>query len=156
MSDTVRGGGLRFGRQPHLAVAWRGRVAVMPRLLGFIAAIALAGLAVPAVGHARPARFDVGIQDPLEFPEQDPSGAYRTARAEGVRFVRLPLTWHDVARNRPTDPTNPNDPEYDWGSVDNRLDSIRAQGMTPLFLVSQSPDCAHGSHLTAPVGGFAV
>src|SRR3954469_1433061 len=126
----------------------------MPRLLAFLVAITLAGLARPAVGEAAPARVDIGIQDPLEFPEQDPVGAYRTARAEGVRFVRLPLTWHDVARNRPSDPTNPNDPAYTWDGVDRRLDSIRAQGMTPLFLVSQAPEWAHGSRLTAPVRAF--
>src|SRR3954465_12158721 len=126
----------------------------MPRLLAFLVAITLAGLARPAVGEAAPAGFDIGIQAPLEFPEQDPVGAYRTARAEGVRFVRLPLTWHDVARNRPSDPTNPNDPAYTWDSVDRRLDSIRAQGMTPLFLVSQAPEWAHGSRLTAPVRAF--
>src|SRR4051812_23973530 len=129
--------------------------AVMPRLLALIAVTALTGLAMPAIGNAAPARFDVGIQDPLEFPEQDPSGAYATARAEGVRFIRLPLTWHDAARNRPADPANPADPEYDWSRVDARLDSIRAHGMTPLFLVSQAPDWAHGSRLTAPVGAFA-
>ena len=126
----------------------------MPRLLAFLVAITLAGLARPAVGEAAPARFDIGIQDPLEFPEQDPVGAYRTARAEGVRFVRLPLTWHDIARDRPSDPTDPNDPAYTWDSVDRRLDSIRAQGMTPLFLVSQAPEWAHESRLTAPVQAF--
>jgi Cellulase (glycosyl hydrolase family 5) len=126
----------------------------MPRFLALLAAVALAGLARPALGHAAPTRFDVGIQDPVQFPEQDPAGAYRTARSEGVRFVRLPVNWHDVARSRPNDPTNPNDPHYSWEEVDGRLASIRAEGMTPLFLVSQAPEWAHGSRLTAPVSDF--
>src|SRR3954449_12956146 len=117
----------------------------MPRLLAFLVAITLAGLARPAVGEAAPARFDIGIQDPLEFPEQDPSGAYRTARAEGVRFVRLPVTWSNIARNRPNAPANPDDPQYDWSLIDGRLESILSRGMVPIFEVYAAPQWAHGS-----------
>jgi hypothetical protein len=128
----------------------------MPRLASLVAAIALAGLAAPAFAHAAPNRFDIGVQDPLEFPEQDPAGAYRTARADGVRFVRLPITWSNVVHNRPSHPTDPGDPQYDWSGLDGRLNSILARRMVPLFEVYAAPPWTHGSRLTARVSDFGA
>ncbi|HEY0633503.1 MAG TPA: cellulase family glycosylhydrolase [Thermoleophilaceae bacterium] len=127
----------------------------MPRLLVLAVATAALALAAPGLAKAAPSRFDIGIQDPLEFPEQDPQGAYSAAKAEGVRFVRLPVTWSNIARERPNDPTNPNDPQYQWSLIDGRLDAIRSRGMVPLLEIYAAPPWAHGSRLTANVGDFA-
>jgi hypothetical protein len=107
----------------------------MPRLLALVAALVLAGLAGPAPSHAAPSRFDIGFQDPLEFPENDPAGAYRTAREEGAHFIRLPATWGLIAGARPPNASDPNDPHYDWSVIDGRIHSILSRGMQPILVL---------------------
>src|SRR3954468_17082415 len=112
----------------------------MPRLLVLLAVLVLAGLAGPARSHAAPSRFDIGFHDPLEFPENDPAGAYRTAREEGARFIRLPATWALVAGARPPNASDPDDPHYDWSVIDGRIHSILSRGMQPtLMLYAPAP-----------------
>jgi Cellulase (glycosyl hydrolase family 5) len=127
----------------------------MPRLLTFVVAVALAVLAAPSVSHGAPSRFDTGTDDPLEFPENDPAGAYRAAHAEGMRFVRLPVAWSVVSGARPSHPADPDDPQYAWGDVDSRVRSIMNHGMVPIISVYGAPPwSAAGDRLTANPGDF--
>jgi cellulase (glycosyl hydrolase family 5) len=127
----------------------------MQRPLLLLAALLLAALAAPALAHAAPSRFDIGVQDPLDFPEQDPGGAYRTIREEGMRYVRVPIPWSNVAGARPANPTNPDDPQYAWGRVDSRLDPVVNRGLTPIIAVYAPPGWSHaGSRLTTNPGDF--
>ncbi|MEA2436280.1 MAG: polysaccharide biosynthesis protein PslG [Thermoleophilaceae bacterium] len=127
----------------------------MRRLLAFVVAVGLAGLPAPMLAHAAPSRFDTGIEDPLEFPEQDPAGAYRTARADGVRYVRLPVAWSVIAAERPAHPTDPNDSQYAWSGIDSRVNSILNHGMAPIVVVYGGPGWSHaGSRLTASPADF--
>ena len=124
----------------------------MQRLLVLVAAILLA---VPAFALAAPSRFDTGTQDPLEFPEQDPGGAYQAARGEGMRFIRLPIPWSVIAGARPANPTDPDDPHYAWGRVDSRLSPVFNHGLTPIIAVFAPPGWSHaGSRLTTNPGDF--
>ena len=128
----------------------------MPRLLALVALIALAALCGPAASQAAPARFDIGIQDPLEFPEQDPAGAYRAARAENVSYVRLPATWGVIAPRRPANASDPNDPAYSWGELDSRVGRILSRGMNPILVLTAPPGWAYGSRVTATPGDFSA
>jgi hypothetical protein len=128
----------------------------MSRLLALVATVALEGLCGPELSQAAPSRFDIGIQDPLAFPEQDPAGAYRTARAEGIHYVRLPATWGVIAPSRPANPSDPNDPAYRWSDLDGRLGSILSRGMVPILVLSAPPGWAYGSRVTAKPGDFSA
>src|SRR4051812_36682607 len=111
----------------------------MPRLLTFVVAVAVAGVAGSSVSHAAPSRFDTGTEDPLVVSENDPAGAYRAAHAEGMRYVRLPVAWSVVSGARPSHPADPDDPQYGWGEVDSRVRSILNHGMVPILSVYGAP-----------------
>jgi hypothetical protein len=129
----------------------------MPRLLALVAICVVSGLAGPALAEAAPSRFDIGVQDPLEFPEQDPAGAYNAARAAGFRFVRLPVQWWRVAQHRPADPADPNSSGYDWSTVDGRLDAIVSRHMIPILSLYSPPEWTQSpSRVTAKPGDFGT
>jgi hypothetical protein len=105
-----------------------------------LAVIAAASLAAPGVAHAGPSRFDIGVQDPLEFQERDPAGAYGAIRSHGLKFVRLPVNWPLISGARPPgDAADPDNGHYAWRVIDDRLDRIIDSGRTPLFVVYNAP-----------------
>jgi hypothetical protein len=128
----------------------------MRRLLVLLALTAFAAVCGPGLAHAAPTRFDLGFGDPLENPESDVPGAYNAIRAEGARYVRLPVTWSSIARSRPSDPRNPSDPTYHWEVVEGRVNSILSRGLVPILGIYAAPSWAHSSsRLTARTGDFA-
>jgi hypothetical protein len=129
----------------------------MPRLPALAAILLLSVLAGPALAQAAPSRFDIGVQDPLEFREQDAAGAYDAARAAGFRFVRLPVQWWRVATKRPANPGDPNDPGYNWSTVDGRLDAIVSRHMIPILSLYSPPEWTQSaSRVTAKPGDFGT
>src|SRR5262249_60793755 len=44
----------------------------------------------------------------------------------GVRMVRFTLVWRQGAPTQPASPTNPNDPAYDWHTLDPGMNCLRA------------------------------
>jgi hypothetical protein len=127
----------------------------MPRPLLLLAVLVLSSLLAPALAHGAPNRFDIGIQDPLEFPEEDPSGAYRTAKAEGIRYVRVPVPWSSVAGAQPDNPADPDDPRYDWSRVDSRLAPVLSHGLVPILVPFAPPGWSHsGGRLTTNPAAF--
>src|SRR5687768_2000796 len=95
----------------------------------------LATAAGPAAADARP--LATGLFDPAEpgFGEVDPPGAYAAARAAGATVVRVPFVWANVARQAPSDATDPADPKYDWSAYDGRITSLVRAGLEPLVTV---------------------
>lgn len=59
-----------------------------------------------------------------------------------MRVVRLPVNWGDIVASAPANANDPNDPAYDWTTVDDRLDRIVANGLQPLVSVVKSPTWA--------------
>jgi hypothetical protein len=124
-----------------------------------IAALALAVLAGRA--DAAPTRFDTGFQDPLSFQERDPAHAYSVARAQHVRFIRVPVSWHDIAPSRPAHATDPGDPAYRWGGLDDRVAAIERNGLRPILALYHAPNWAKARHhgkreLTPRAGAYAA
>jgi hypothetical protein len=71
--------------------------------------------------------------------------AFQRTRDAGARFVRIQLYWGGTAPNlRPADwnPTNPNDPAYDWVASDEAVRNALAAGLTPLLQVDGAPKWA--------------
>jgi hypothetical protein len=129
---------------------------LLAALLGF-AAVAVAVVAVardtgssgatseeppPGFAGATPGRkpviFDIGS---LVFDYESRDALYREARGLGAEGVRVLVPWGMVApQHRPAgfDPTDPADPNYDFGTYDSVLQSIKQRGMR-ILLVPTGP-----------------
>jgi hypothetical protein len=74
----------------------------------------------------------------------------------GVRLVRFTLVWSEVARTKPADAGDPDDPAYDWSRFDPVLDGLHAHGITPLVTLWGAPAWSNGGHAQnwLPRSGF--
>jgi hypothetical protein len=115
-------------------------------------ALALAGfllLAAPRPEAAQARPFVTGVSGIGEYA---PLSFDRTRQA-GAQFVRLVLDWPTVApKNAPAawDPTNPADPNYDWGYIDTGVREAVQAGLMPVLIVDGAPKWAQ--RCTAPPG----
>jgi hypothetical protein len=122
--------------------------------LAALAALALPGFAPAQSGGTSPAAAatprapvahpEVGIED--ENVIFGPSAPVVAAnwRSMGVDSVRVQAYWNAIspAGNSPTppggfNPTNPNDPQYDWGPLDRAISIVRANGMGVNLTINQ-------------------
>jgi hypothetical protein len=62
----------------------------------------------------------------------------------GVKIVRFTIVWREIARTEPKDPTNPNDPAYDWHAFDPVMNGLHAHHITTLVSLWGSPGWANG------------
>ncbi len=66
-------------------------------------------------------------------------------RSAGITSVRTTISWYGTApQAQPSswDPSDPDDPHYDWSAADTRLREIAAAGITPIVAVNDSPTWA--------------
>jgi hypothetical protein len=88
---------------------------------------------------------EVGIEDEnLIFSPQAPQFAAQW-RAMGVEYVRIQAFWNAIspATNSPRipsgfDPSNPNDPRYNWGPLDAAIGAVLGNGMRVMLTLNQS------------------
>jgi hypothetical protein len=124
--------------RPQPRPSRRGRLRGL--LLAALATGALLGLgATPAPASAQP--FATGITN---LATNAPLAFERT-RDAGARFVRLQLYWGGTAPNlRPDDwnPSNPNEPAYNWVASDEAVRHALEAGLTPVIQVDGSPQWA--------------
>jgi hypothetical protein len=87
-----------------------------------------------------------GIQDDawLEFGPGTVNQRLATFKRLGVPLVRFTLRWNEIAQRRPTNPTSPRDPAYDWRRADRVLSGLRRYGLTPVLTVVGTPAWANG------------
>ena len=87
-----------------------------------------------------------GIQDDawLEFGPGTLNQRLATFERLGVPLVRFNLRWNAIARRRPTHPTSPRDPAYDWRRADRVLRGLRRYGLTPVLTLVGTPAWANG------------
>ncbi|MEZ5062915.1 MAG: hypothetical protein R2700_15655 [Solirubrobacterales bacterium] len=111
-------------------------------LTGVLAAIAL----VPSAASA--ASIKTGFADSLF---SDPRSGVRnswlnTAQDEGAGLIRVTVNWRSVTANsRPTDQTDPADPDYHWATLDRTVKSAEARGLDVMFLLNTAPRWAEGN-----------
>jgi hypothetical protein len=58
-----------------------------------------------------------------------------------TKYTRIILYWSDIAPTRPSSPTNPNDPAYQWvdSRADMRVNGALAAGLDPLVTIWKAP-----------------
>ena len=67
----------------------------------------------------------------------------------GVEIVRYNLPWNEIAAQRPSDASDPDDPAYQWGYSDPVLDALHAAGIPALLTITGAPPWANGGQSAA-------
>src|SRR4051794_7264031 len=77
----------------------------------------------------------------------DGRSAFPTYKDLGVQVFQYQLSWKGIAQTKPLDPTNPDDPAYQWPSdVDDVIQQAAANGIDVALLVRQTPPWANGDN----------
>jgi hypothetical protein len=128
-------------------------------LLVFFAALTVAFGATAKIADAAPPSLDTGLFDPSVFVGD--TAPYTTARSLGATFVRLHLTWTNVAPPAPPDGFDASDPTsagYDWSGPDGQVQNALANGLTPILDIVDAPSWGRlpaGAPDSAALGTFA-
>jgi len=122
--------------------------AVWGVLVLLVAAVCAASVAAAPSGK-RTAPLLVGATDEAITLYGDPETAFQTLTALHVQVIRVNLYWGGtqwaVSRGaRPTDPSNPGDPAYDWSIYDRLVRYAAANGVKVVFSILFTPAWANG------------
>jgi hypothetical protein len=115
------------------------------RLVVLAAVVTVALLAATASQASRFMR--VGIYDEAQTLYGPVPQTFALFKQLHVQEVRLNLYWggkYGVARTRPKNATNPNDPAYDWTLYDRTVNYAAQAGVHVLFSVYGTPAWANG------------
>ena len=120
--------------------------------------LAIAGLAFALLsgrsataGHASAVHpLRTGFVDPTTMAGPSADRAPVRARAAGASMFRLAVWWRAIASERPADPTDPDDPGYDWSSVDEQVIGAVRAGLDPILSINASPPWARGAAVGLP------
>jgi len=98
-------------------------------------------------GASASTHIQYGVQDDawlLYGPPDSPAKRIQVLQQLGVDLVRFTLRWDEVAKTKPADPRNPNDPAYDWGLYDPILERLHAANIAVLISLWGTPPWANG------------
>ena len=119
----------------------------MRRSVALAAAVLAAGLLlVPPAAPAAPGML-VGIYDEPETLYGSPEVSFPLLRALKVQVLRLNLYWggkFGVAKRRPFNGADPNDPAYDWDAYDRTLRYAERFGIKVVLTIFGTPSWANG------------
>ena len=116
--------------------------------LAAILGLALALALVSNAGAAGPLR--TGFLDPGAFTGPNADVSVVRAQKAGATLTRIPLFWSAVATATPAEPEDPNDPAYNWASVDRQVvDAVRG-GLEPILCITDAPKWAEGRAVGLP------
>jgi hypothetical protein len=116
-------------------------------VLGFATAVCVAVvLAAPPVASA--SRYlQLGIFDDTQILYGNTDRVFKDLDALHVQVIRVNLWWGrapmGVAKRRPSNPTNPNDPAYDWAVYDRAVSYGAQYGMKVVFSLLGTPSWAN-------------
>ncbi|HEV2591650.1 MAG TPA: glycosyl hydrolase [Gaiellaceae bacterium] len=109
---------------------------------------AVIGTALLAASAADASRFmRVGIYDHAQTMYGNVPQVFATFKQLHVQEIRVNLYWggsQGVARTRPANATNPNDPAYDWSLYDRTVNYAAQDGVHVLFSIYGTPGWANG------------
>ncbi len=113
---------------------------------GWLAVAAVAALLCTAAADASPG-LRAGITDSGGAYYADPAAFYPALGQLGAQVLRVHLNWGGrlgVARRRPVEGTDVDDPAYDWRLYDRIVLGAERQGVEVLFTIFGTPPWANG------------
>jgi hypothetical protein len=117
------------------------------RLLAVAAAlVATAAICVPAAGASR--YLQLGLFDDTQFNYGNPDRVFPVLKQLRTQVIRVDLVWggaNGVAKRRPVNPMNPNDPAYDWVVYDRTVQFAQANGIKVMFSIIGTPPWANAA-----------
>jgi hypothetical protein len=120
------------------------------RLLALAAAV-LVSVVLAAPPAASGSRFmQLGIFDDTQILHGATDRVYRELNTLGVQVIRVNLWWGGpagmgVAKRKPVNPMNPNDPAYDWSVYDRAVQYAAQYGIKVVFSLLGTPSWANKS-----------
>jgi len=116
----------------------------MHRRAGVVAAVLLAvAVAAATAGTADGSRYlRIGIYDEAQTLYGPIPQTFSLLGSLHVQEIRENLYWggtYGVARRRPADPRDPDDPAYDWSLYDRTVDYAKQYGIHVLFSIYGTP-----------------
>jgi hypothetical protein len=81
---------------------------------------------------------------------------FAAAKNTGAKWVRVETIWSEIAPNKPSDQTDPDNPAYEWTTPDLFFKTAKANGQYVIWIVRGAPAWASaisgvGNHDTAPM-----
>ena len=99
---------------------------------------------VPAASASR--FLQLGLFDDAEIHYGNPDKVFPVLKQLRTQLVRINLVWggvNGVAKRRPVNPMNPNDPAYDWSAYDRTVNYAQQYGMKVVFAIISTPPWAN-------------
>lgn len=114
-----------------------------------LAALATALVLPTAPAAAAPATFSTGFTDPLAFEraEADRRVNLEHAKQAGARLVRVFAFWDSISPTAPPTTADAKDPRwsgYRFSSIEAKVRTIAAAGLTPVVVINKAPRWAEG------------
>jgi hypothetical protein len=103
-------------------------------------------IAVPSASASR--YLQHGIFDDAQINYGNPDKVFPQLKQLKTQLIRVNLAWGGptgVARKKPVNPMNPNDPAYDWSVYDRTVFYAQQYGMKVVFAIVGTPPWANGA-----------
>jgi hypothetical protein len=116
-----------------------------------VVAAALATVVLAAPPTASSSRFvQLGIFDDTQILHGATDGVYKQLNSLGVQAIRVNLWWggpngFGVAKRKPVNPMNPDDPAYDWGVYDRAVFYASQYRIKVVFSLLGTPPWANAA-----------
>jgi len=110
------------------------------------ALVATAAVCVPAASASR--FLQHGLFDDAQFNYGNPDQVFPVLKQLRTQLLRVNLVWggpNGVAKRRPRNPMNPNDPAYDWSVYDRTVSFAAQYGMKVVFSLIGTPPWANSA-----------
>ncbi len=117
-----------------------------------LAASAATLISVGAAGEAG-ASFTTGVagQELVGGDAAERAKSLQEASAANAQIARLTVSWASLVSQPPADGTDPADPAYEFGALDQAVQAVSAQGLQPLLTIQSAPSFAEGRNRPASV-----
>ena len=137
------------------------RVALLVAVLVAVAGVSGAASTQAAKTKAQSKSFKLGLYDEAQMLYGDPEVTFEQLTELNAKIIRTNLYWGgrgalSVAKRRPADASDPDDPAYDWAVYDRLVRYAHANGIQVIFSIFGTPSWASGkSNYRYPPRNFA-
>jgi hypothetical protein len=110
------------------------------------AAVVIASLCASGASASR--YLQVGFFDDTQFNYGNPDQVFPVLKQLRTQVIRVNLVWggpNGVAKRRPVNPMNPNDPAYNWAVYDRTVQYAQQNGIKVMFSIFGTPPWANGA-----------